>query len=151
MRFTFFIALILSVTFFVGCGGEGNPHGTVHVEGTVTLDGNPIEGVSVILHPRDGVHSAGGITGANGRFTVNTSGFNGAKPGEYDVAFSKIEIPGQNLSFEESMAQGGGGGQPIPIYHIPQRYESARTSGIDPITVTTDRRQNVFMFELTSQ
>jgi len=151
MRYTFFIALalILPLASFVGCS-EANPHGTVHVEGTITFDGNPVQGVNITLRPRDGAHSAGGITDASGRFTVATGGFNGAKPGEYDITFSKIEIPGGDLSYDEFMAQFGGR-QPPAVHLIPQRFGDPNTSGIDPITVTTDRRQNVFRFELTSE
>jgi len=151
MRFSFFITLMLSVTFFIGCGGaQKNPYGTVHIEGTVTLDGVPIEGANINLNPRDGEYSAGGLTDAKGKFTVNTGGFSGAKPGEYDVTFNKIEIPGQDLSFEESMAKYGGK-TPDLIYHLPQKYDSPKTSGIEPITVDTDRKKNVFTFELTTQ
>jgi len=147
---TFFIGLALFLTLFIGCGKKENPYGTVPLEGTVTLDGVPIEGVSVILAPRDGANSAGGITKASGKFTVNTAGFDGAVPGTYDVTFTKIEIPGQDLSFEESQERFGGRTQD-PIYHIPRRYENVRTSGIEPITVTDNRRQNVFTFELKSE
>jgi hypothetical protein len=150
MRYTLFIALALTLTLFIGCKGQENPHGTVPFEGTVTLDDKPIEGVSVTLNPKDGTNAAGGITGANGKFTVNTSGYSGAKPGTYDVTFKKVEIPGQDLSFEESQAKYGGK-TPSPIYHIPQKYESVKTSGMEPITVTTDKKQNVFTFELKSQ
>ena len=143
----FFIALLLSLTLFIGCKGTENPYGTVHVEGTVTFDGGPIEGVNVVLVPRGGEHSAGGVTNASGKFTVNTGGFSGAKPGEYDVTFSKIELPGQDLPFEEYMAKYGNR-QPEPEYMIPQKYENAKTSGIEPITVDTDRKKNVFTFEL---
>jgi hypothetical protein len=150
MRFTIFLTLLLPLTFFIGCSGNSNPFGTVHVEGMVTFDGNPVEGVNVNLISRDGEHSAGGLTGANGRFTVATSGFNGAKPGSYDVIFSKIELPGQDLSPEEFNRRFGNR-QPEPTYVIPQRYESPQTSGIEPITVSTDRRQNVFTFDLRSE
>ena len=151
MRFTIiFTVLMLSVTFFIGCGGNSqNPHGTVHVEGTVTFDGAPIEGVNVTLAPREGDQSAGGITDDKGKFTVITSGFAGAKPGSYDVTFVKMEsLP--NLSFEESMEKYGGD-PPKPKRMIPQKYETPKTSGIEPITVETDRKKNVFTFELTSQ
>jgi len=147
---TLFIALTLSLTLFIGCSEKENPYGTVHFEGTVTLDGQSIEGVNVTLNPRGGANAAGGITNDRGKFTVNTSGFAGATPGEYDVTFTKVEIPGQDLSFEESQAQFGGRA-PTPIYHIPKKYESARTSGIEPITITTDKKQNVFTFELKSE
>ena len=150
MRFTFFIALALSLVLFVGCTGTENPYGAVHVEGTVTVDGAAIPGINVNFVPRDGEHAAGGQTDANGKFTVSTGGFNGAKPGTYDVVFSKVEIPGQDLSMEEYNARFGGR-QPEPVHIIPQKFESPSTSGIEPVTVDTDRRKNVFTFDLRTQ
>ena len=147
---TFFTALTLSLVLFIGCKEKENPYGTVHIEGTVTLDGTAVEGVNVMLVPRGGDSAAGGITGANGKFTVNTSGYGGAKPGEYDITFSKVEIPGQDLSMEEFQAKFGSR-QPEPQYLIPKKYESVKTSGIEPITVTTDKKQNVFTFDLQSK
>lgn len=151
MRYTFFIALVLSLTFFTGCsGGAKNPYGTVHVEGTVTLDGEPIGRVNVNLIPREGANSAGGLTDANGKFTVNTGGFDGAKPGMYDVTFSKMELPGQDLSQEEFAAKFGNK-QPEPVYVIPKKFEDKKSSGVEPITVDTDKKKNVFKFELTTK
>ena len=152
MRFTIFIASILSVTFFIGCS-QPNPFGTIYVEGVVTLDGQPIQGVSVTLNPRDGVHVAGGLTDTQGRFTVTTGGApigSGAQPGEYDVTFRKVQMAGSELSMEELNARFGGR-MPPEEWLIPQRYGEVRTSPLDPITVTTDRRQNRFMFELISE
>jgi len=152
MRFTHFIAIafLLSLTMFIGCKGTENPYGTVQVEGTVTLDGTPIEGVNVNFIARGGEFSAGGLTNASGKFTVATGGFTGAKPGEYDVTFSKMELSGQDLSYEEYTAKFGNR-QPEPVYLIPQKYENAKTSGIKPVTVATDKKQNVFTFELQSK
>ena len=149
MRFTFFVALALSLVLIVGCKKDDNPYGTVHVEGTVTVDGAPVEGINVVFAPRGGDYAAGGVTNASGKFTVNTGGYSGAKPGSYDVTFTKIEVPGGDLSLEEFQARFGNR-QPTPEYLIPQKYEDAKTSGIEPITVSEDRRQNVFTFELTS-
>ena len=148
MRFTLFLALLLSTTFFIGCR-EDNPFGTVPVEGVVTLDGAAIPLVSVTLIPREGAHSAGGQTDANGKFTVATGGYSGAKPGTYDVTFSKIEIPGGDLSMEEHTAKYGGR-QPEPVYLVPKKYESPKTSGIEPITVDSNKK-NSFTFELTTK
>jgi hypothetical protein len=152
MRFTIFIALVLSLTFFTGCS-QPNPFGTVYVEGVVTLDGQPLAGADVMLHPRNGVHVAGGLTDARGRFTVTTGGAplgSGAQPGEYDVTFRKVRMEGADLSMEELAARFGGR-MPPAEWLIPQKYGEVRTSGLDPITVTPNRRQNVFTFELTSE
>ena len=153
MRFTtFYIALIFILPLLAGCA-EDNPFGTVYVEGTVTLDGTPIQEVSVTFIPVDGELSAGGITDINGKFTLTTGGApsgSGAKPGTYNVAFSKIEVEGAGLSEEEYMAKYRGGTPPV-IYHIPQKYENPAASGIEPITVGADKANNKFTFALTSQ
>jgi len=154
MRFTtLFIAFIFSLPLLTGCQ-QDNPFGTVYVEGTVTLDGAAIDGVSVTFIPRDSGEqlSAGGVTSANGKFTLTAGGSpagSGARPGTYDVIFSKEEIP-QTESPEEAVRLYGGG-QPPVTYVIPRKYGSPVTSGIEPITVDTDRKKNSFTFVLTSE
>ena len=152
MRFTTFYIAFFTLLFLVGCA-EDNPFGTVYVEGTVTLDGTPIQEVSVTFIPVDGEQSAGGITDISGKFTLTTGGSpsgSGAKPGTYNVAFNKIEVEGAGLSEEEYMAKYKGVTPPV-IYHIPQKYGNPAASGIEPITVDTDKANNKFTFALTSQ
>ena len=152
MRITLIIAILL-VPFFAGCGGQDNPFGTVYVEGTVTFDGQPIDGVFITFNPRGGDMVAGGVTDARGRFTVQTAGApigSGAVPGEYDVTFRKTAMEGSGLSLEEFSAQYGGG-MPPTTFLIPERYGNVRTSGLEPIVVDTNRRNNVFNFALTSE
>jgi len=153
MRITNVFVGFLFLSLFIGCAQE-NPFGTVYLEGTVTLDGVPIDGVNVTLIPLDEGEqlSAGGVTDASGKFTVTAGGSpagSGARPGTYNVIFSKVSIA-RTESYEESMALYGGR-QPPATHLIPQRYGSARTSGIEPITVDTDRRKNRFTFELESE
>ena len=154
MRFTtLLMAFILTAPFFAGCGANKNPFGTVYLEGVVTVDGLPMQGISVSLLPRNGDLAAGGITDANGKFTVETGGApmgSGAKPGEYDVVFRKRHTEGMNLSMEESKALYGSGELPM-IYLIPQKYGSPMTSGIAPITVSEKKAENKFKFELSSE
>ena len=149
MRFTpFSIALILSVSFLSGCGGDKNPFGAVYVEGTVTFDGTPIEGVSVTFIPRSGDLAAGGRTDPQGKFTLTIGGADigtGAKPGEYDVTFSKVELPPM-LPIGQ-----GPSAMPTATYLIPQKYENPQTSGLEPVTVNSDKSKNKFTFELSSQ
>jgi len=151
MRFTIIIALLFSLVVFTGCQ-QDNPFGTVHLEGTVTFNGEPLADASVTLMPHNvELMTAGGMTDARGRFTVTTGGAplgSGAQPGTYDVTFSKFIMEGGDLTQEEHQAMFGRGRASI-IHLIPERFGNPRTSGIDPITVTTDRRQNVFTFELT--
>jgi hypothetical protein len=152
MRFTIILVLFFPLLFFVGCA-EKNPFGTIYVEGFVTLDGTPIQGINVTLMPRgDGAHAAGGLTDNAGKFTVTTGGApmgSGAKPGEYDITFRKVEMAGSDLPMEE-LARLSRGGMPPTTYIVPQKYEDPKTSGIAPITVSTNRADNKFTFALTS-
>jgi hypothetical protein len=121
--------------------------------------------VGVTLIPRNGDFSAGGITNASGKFIVTMGGSGhgtGAKPGEYDVIFSKNEfpppqhLPSVNLTPNANPSTEGNKKQnekrrAEPIRSIPKKYESPKTSGIAPITVDTDKKKNSFTFELTTK
>ena len=80
-----------------GCGASNPP--TTPVTGTVTYDGEPLEGATVTLTPdagSTGSRSASGISDASGNFiikTVFTDGANadGALAGTYTVQVSKLE------------------------------------------------------------
>jgi len=79
-------ALLLAAS---GCaGGTGKP---VKVEGTVTLDGNALDGAMVQFYPEDGGgHAASGTTGTDGSFRLTTwSNGDGALPGNYKIVITK--------------------------------------------------------------
>ena len=157
------VALLLGITSLVFSGFQRTPSGIIYLEGIVTLDGKPIDGVNVVLHPRDREGtSAGGMTDARGRFRVTTHPApvgSGARAGEYDVTFSKMEV------VEMAMVAG----RPVPAsdetvpehiiraseafdartHVIPPRYGRPKTSGLEPITVAPNGR-NRFTFTLTS-
>jgi len=98
---------VLAVLVFLLIPEERSSYGAVRVTGTLTLDGTPVVGAGVILHPRseDG-RSARGATDRRGRFVVGTgtdSPGRGAIPGEYDVTFLKRpEIPSRYEAPETS-------------------------------------------------
>ncbi len=81
----------------VGCGGSGLP--TVPVTGQVLVDGQPMEGVSVVFNPVDaGGRAASGVTDAEGKFTLTTEvNGDGALPGSYKVAVSKYLVADDDL------------------------------------------------------
>ncbi|MCL2005158.1 MAG: carboxypeptidase-like regulatory domain-containing protein [Planctomycetaceae bacterium] len=146
--FTLSIALLLHA----GCGGQHNPYDTALVEGFVTLNGEPIEGVNVIFTPRGQTMAAGGITEGNGRFVLTTAAApagSGAEPGEYDVTFSKSEVEGRDMSVEE-FNRVFAHRAPVRMFIVPERYGNARTSGLEPVTVERVR-MNTFRFELTAE
>ena len=119
---------LLGVLVFLLLPDSKSAYGAVRIAGTLTLDGKPVAGANVTLHPRcEDSLEAGGLTDKNGRFTVTTGNDpigRGAVPGEYDVTFSLRST-------------------------IPREYERIATSGLSPITVEAGG-WNRFPFELTS-
>jgi len=131
-----------------GCG-TANPFGTVPVTGTVTLDGAPLDGVTISFRPSDDGMTAVGMTDVNGNFVLTTPGApfgTGAVPGSFTVSFSKLEpVPVTPMGSSDT-----GGGMRTPVSLIPTRYNNPQTTGFDPIEVVA-RGRNHFEFNLESQ
>lgn len=72
-----------------GCGDPGI--GAIPVEGTVLVDGKPMEGVMVIFHPdSEGGRAASGRTDANGVYKLTTEvAGDGALAGSYKISVTK--------------------------------------------------------------
>ena len=107
-RFIIFSCLFAcTVSVFWGCGGEQLPPGMPRLYPatlTVTQDGKPLEGASIILTNVDPSvsWSAGGATDQNGVLRLRTMGrYDGVPAGTYRVAVSKIESP--NLTLPDEM------------------------------------------------
>lgn len=103
--------LVLFTMFtFVGCadsgtGGKKKPARTA-VSGIVMLDGVPIEGAVVTLHPVQEGNMALGITDLGGRFDLETfERADGVVPGEYQITVSK-QVPGDAAAPSESSTPG---------------------------------------------
>src|SRR5436309_14322534 len=78
--------IVLVSVAAIGCGGAK----PVKVEGTVTLDGQAVQGATVIFYPDNGGPQASGLTDADGVFHLTT--FNtgdGAIPGTHKVTVTK--------------------------------------------------------------
>ncbi len=78
-----------SATFFSMLVGCGNDDGLAPVSGIVTLDGKPIADAGVMFHPDAGGIPATGTTDTAGKFTLNTSGTEGATIGNNTVTVAK--------------------------------------------------------------
>jgi hypothetical protein len=82
-------ALAVALAVLSGCGG-----GTTTVSGVVTLDGNPVEGATVLFTPESGdgggVGGSSGKTDAQGRYTLRTVADDraGAARGKHKVTIS---------------------------------------------------------------
>src|SRR5215469_1486493 len=108
-----FVSLV-GLLSIAGCtGGEKLP--TVPASGTVTYNGEPLEGATVNFLPKtqaEGAKGAAGQTDSRGRFSVQTylggeRATPGALPGDYAVSVSKVE----NLT--ERLRPGAGGANEV--------------------------------------
>lgn len=130
LRFRLWIlaaALGLSASV-LGCGSTQGP-GTVPVSGTVTLNGEPLEGVEVMFVTEN--FSSFGKTGPDGRYTL----VQGAVPGKNQVSLSKWEGGTIELNPDEGIDEGqlwsemdaAGGtvpGRELPRQLVPEDYRN---------------------------
>ena len=89
------VLVLLMVLSLAGCG-DGRP-AVVPISGTVTLNGDPVEGVTVMFvveEVADGyARPSAGKTDAQGKFTISTYGNEDGMPvGKYKVGFIKKEL-----------------------------------------------------------
>ena len=140
-----FYCIIFSAMFFafVGCQRlpdrpEGMPELT-RCTIYVTLGGEHLQGVGVLLQPTDVQVSnwpAGGQTDAKGNAVMKTAAYyNGVVPGEYFVIFQKYAEPELRRD-----------GMPLPAKSlIPIKYSKASTT--EKIVVTKEQTDYVFELE----
>lgn len=130
-----------------GCG-PSRP-ATVAVEGTVTLDGNPVEGASVTFIPGGDGKIAMGTTDASGKFTLTTyEPGDGAIVGTHKVTVRKTE--GEEVESTAGDTEEGGEdlmgadtGEAAATWITPQKYSNPATtdltvevkSGMEPVTL----------------
>jgi len=137
----------LVIFSFVGCN-QGRGLRVEFVTGTVTLDGEPVEGASVQFIPlvEEGlIEPAGGITDARGVYrlsSLNGDPERGAVEGEYQVLVSK--------SFTEAWDSTEASGYFIPptTHLLPEIY---RTRDRTPLRVTVNRGRNTIDLALESR
>jgi hypothetical protein len=108
------VASIVSVSFGSGCGSRGGPPlGTV--TGTVTLDGEPVPGVSVTFIPEDRGSPSYGGTDENGVYRLF---FNQNRLG--------AEVGTHNVIIENREPETDDSGKLIddtPVVKIPKKYQ----------------------------
>lgn len=133
------VCVLLTVSFAAGCSSEPAKPATFPVSGTVTRNGQPVVGATLIFVPSaTGAEAAIGMTDAEGRYqlTTFTSG-DGARAGEYRVKISQYGVPatpagGKTLSHEEEQKiyKEDETPAPPPKNLLPTKYENEGTSGI---------------------
>lgn len=139
--------LMLTTCLVVGCGG-GTAQPVAPASGVVTLDGKPIDGVSITLIPKDGTSSGRisyGLTDAEGRFELRVSpDRSGAIIGAHWVQLEKLtQQDGSPIPAGASPDEVAASNQ------LPQAYADAGSTPISaeiPESGTSD-----LAFDLSSQ
>jgi hypothetical protein len=116
----------LACVCLTGCGS-----GVVPVQGTVTVDGKPLPGGTVVFHPDPGLDGASrqearGTIQSDGSYSLSSNGRPGAAPGRYKVCIIAVKT--------RATRAGGWTVQPL----IAPTYGNPATSGLE-VEVGPDR------------
>jgi hypothetical protein len=116
-----FVAVIFTFCTITGCN---NSPSIVPVQGTVLLDGKPLEGAAVLFHPKADERPAVGTTDKRGIFHLTTrSQSDGAHVGLNKVSITKESDEPQLNDVEEGI-------QDFTLI-TPAQYASPELSGIE--------------------
>jgi len=145
---------MMLVLLFAGCGGSAvdpDRTETVPVTGTVTHNGEPVEGASVtfMAQSADG-RGASGTTDASGEFTLTTfEPGDGAIPGSYRVKIAKTVVEGgpSEEEYQAAAARGMTLPQPEAKEMLPVKYKDVNTSQLTAEVKEDDDKE--FDFALT--
>jgi len=138
---------------FPGCGQKGHGLKVEYVEGIVTLDGQPLAGVSVTFIPKSeggGAEAASGFSNEKGVYklsSMNGDPEKGAVAGEYVVNVSKVEVddPKAGVPYEQAVKMTNVVVQQKQL--LPAVYQDRRTS---PLSFTVNKGKNKIDIELKS-
>jgi hypothetical protein len=116
----------LCLVVFAGCpAGSAGPN-TAPVKGTLTIDGQPANNVSITFSPMDkaGTPATGQVTNGSFELKSGSQGKPGAVPGKYKVVLA------QALGSADAAmaAYKKGGGAPKAELSFPEKYTKAETS-----------------------
>ena len=127
---------VILIAASIGCGPGGPDIATV--EGTVTMDGQPLPNASVVFAPENG-RPAGARTDANGHYVLNfTEGRQGAIPGRNVVRISTKADPYEDAD---------GNMVPASPEKVPMKYNAQTTLefNVEPA------KENIANFDLDSE
>jgi hypothetical protein len=141
----------VTLTCLSGCSSKKMPE-TIAVEGTVRLDGAPVEGARVMFSPKGNGRPAEGLTDKSGRFELTTfAPRDGALPGEHVVTVMLIRVDPVSVkqaaegSEEAAMLAVSSGHQKPPEWIVPMRYSDQTSSGLTALVSPENRK---FTFDL---
>ena len=141
-----------------GCGKPSI--GAIPVKGTILVDGQPMEGVTVIFHPDTGGRAASGKTDAKGEYKLTTELPNdGALAGSYKISVMKHENekddiptnvdPNDPASLDAVYRKVDAKKKTVSKNFIGKTYENHLGSGL--IATVESGKDNNFKFEVKSK
>jgi hypothetical protein len=134
------VCAVLLLTL-VGCAGNTGqpPVELVPVEGTITLDGQPLAGASVMF----GGGAAMGETDDNGHYVLGQGEKKGCPVGEYQVIIEKWVMPDGSLYKSADMSPMDAGAK----QEIPAKYSNMEST---ELKASVSAGGGTIDFELTS-
>ena len=124
-----------AVAMSIGCSGgdewtENLPE-TVEASGVVTMDGQPVEGATIVFSPESGTHAGHALTDSSGRFSASAFPSKGGMvPGSYKVAVNKtVERKGKPTTGPDAAHDPPGGN--VEWYNaLPEKFMNPNSSGL---------------------
>src|SRR5436190_2155594 len=119
-------AFALAAVIFAGCGGAADP-GAVAINGTVTLDGKPVDNAAVAFIGKEGARLATAQTNTSGKFTIR------AALGKNVVTVAKTPSTPAPPSDEPQLMPTAGEYQKMVQAvksDVPAKYGDPKTSGL---------------------
>jgi hypothetical protein len=159
MRICLLLSACLTVlVVLAGCANEPTRDGPelAKVTGTITLDGEPVEGAHIRFSPEAGGPAAFAVSDRRGRYELRTfDPGDGAVPGKYGISATK-EVTEAGMEFDsqaelEAYVKEHGERPPKgeTVSVLPEKYSSPGTSELTAeITVA---KKNRFDLELKSE
>ena len=151
------VSLVL-LPVLIGCADKPTRDGPelVKVSGTITLDGEPVEGAHIRFSPEGGGPAAFAVSDRRGRYELRTfDPGDGAIPGKYAISAVK-EVTEGGMEFDSPAAKEAylkEHGQEPPkrktVSILPEKYSGKDTSGLTAEITLASR--NRFDLELTSE
>ncbi|MDA7503729.1 carboxypeptidase-like regulatory domain-containing protein [Planctomicrobium sp.] len=127
------LGLVATSGMLMGCSGDKSPDrpATTPTTGVVTYNGDPVEGATVTFKPGADGKAAFGKTDGEGKFALTTfEGGDGAIPGSYTVAVTKMEVMESNAVSMDDPNYDPTIEEPEPKSLLPAKYADAANSGL---------------------
>lgn len=126
----YFMIVALCVAGLTGCGGDSGP-AHYPVSGTITINGEPADGLQVTFAPIGdvGAEAAGNVS--NGTYTMfsGVKGTPGVQAGKYKVLLQEVgdtsymEDPNENKNVDPTQSKSTGGKIPVEYADAPKEVE----------------------------